>query len=454
MFSHTFPFVPDNPFSFWQTLHKNPQTGFVLGSGAATENDHVMYMSVEEPTQAWGAGSVFKKDPLQKLKQKFKDERDTMGSFPRFVGFVGFEAGRTFDPGIRRLEEKPPSLKLPIVSFAEYKAVLKLDFLKQETTLAVFDPQSIAKAKTLVEKIKRTWVSEIKKPLCSQVEKKGASSSSFQEEFFFEDMDSFARKVEKTKNAIKEGDIYQANISVQFSRSFSGNPVALYENVCKKNPSPYACLLKQSSFWIVSCSPELLLKVEGEDVSTRPIAGTRPRGDSSQADRAEAGRLLLSPKERAEHIMLVDLARNDLGRVCRPGSVRVAESYVIERYSHVMHIVSDVRGRMMKRKDALDALRAVFPGGTITGCPKIKSIEIISNIEGEAREPFFGSAGYLAWNGDTKFNILIRTAVIKNNKIMIRAGAGIVADSQPKREYREVLAKAQVLLESVIETER
>jgi para-aminobenzoate synthetase component 1 len=260
---------------------------------------------------------------------------------------------------------------------------------------------------------------------------------------------AFSRQVMSAKRAIARGDIYQANLSLRFERGFHGDPRELYRLLCKKNPSPYAALLKVGPRWIVSCSPELLLSVEGRTLCTRPIAGTRPRGESAEKDRKLKGQLLLSPKERAEHIMLVDLERNDLGRVSVPSSIRVSERFSVEPYSHVMHIVSEVKGRLQKGRTAWEALQSLFPGGTITGCPKISSVKIIGELEGVARGPFYGSAGYFAWNGDAKFNILIRTALIQNKKVYVQAGAGIVADSNPRREYRESLAKARVILEAI-----
>ena len=250
----------------------------------------------------------------------------------------------------------------------------------------------------------------------------------------------------RAKDAIARGDLYQANLSLRFERPFGGDPRDLYRTLCRRNPSPYAGLFKCSDHWLVSNSPELLVKVERARVSTRPIAGTRPRGMNTRADASRRGQLLLSPKERAEHIMLVDLERNDLGRVCAPGSVHVTERFSVEKYSHVMHIVSQVEGKLARTKNSVDALKALFPGGTITGCPKIRSIELIEELERVSRGPFYGSAGFICGNGDATFNILIRTALLKGKRAWVQAGAGIVADSNPAREFREVNAKAAALV--------
>ncbi len=258
----------------------------------------------------------------------------------------------------------------------------------------------------------------------------------------------YESRVRKIKKYIAAGDIYQANLThrLDFPWPDGRGPVDLFDALRALNPSPYSFLLQGREFSLASCSPELLLRADGDRVETRPIAGTRPRGKSSAEDRRLSGELLLHPKERAEHVMLLDLERNDLGRVCRPGSVQVSERLVLEKYSHVAHIVSHVRGRLRRGLDGLDATRAVFPGGTITGCPKVRCMEILNEIESEPRGPFFGGAGWIGPSGDTVLNILIRTALVRRGRMTLRVGAGIVADSDPAREYDETLHKAAALL--------
>lgn len=258
----------------------------------------------------------------------------------------------------------------------------------------------------------------------------------------------YESRVRKIKKYISAGDIYQANLThrLDFPWPEGRDPADLFNALRALNPSPYSYLLQGPNFSLVSCSPELLLRVDGERVETRPIAGTRPRGKSTSEDRRLSGELLLHPKERAEHVMLLDLERNDLGRVCRPGSVNVSERLVLEKYSHVAHIVSHVRGRLRRGLDGLDATRAVFPGGTISGCPKVRCMEILNTIESGPRGPFFGGAGWIGPSGDTVLNILIRTALIRRGRMTLRVGAGIVADSDPAREYDETLHKAAALL--------
>jgi len=450
LLTHTFPYLPTRPFQFWRQVHKNPKHGFILGSAGAAEWGKRLMLSVGEPDSL-----IQDQKGLMELNTE-GNKAEGVFDIPRYVGFLGFELGKNFDEGIGRLSDKPNPLKTPALSLGDYKDVLMIDVEKKTTTLYSHRDKSRASLKEfekLTGRINAAFSLEkrVKKNPPQNESKSSRLGKKIKSIFKYPSLSEFSEKVKLTKESIRKGDIYQANLSFRLSADLQIDPIDFYQTLSEINPSPFSCLLKVGKDWIASCSPELLLKVEGGRLSTRPIAGTRPRGLTAKKDRLKKGQLLLSPKERAEHIMLVDLERNDLGRVSEPGSVEVPARYEVERYSHVMHIVSEVRGKLHEGASAMDALKAVFPGGTITGCPKIKSIEIISDLEGEARGPFYGSAGYFSWNGNASFNILIRTALIKPNKIHIQAGAGIVADSQPKREYEEILAKAQALLETAVE---
>jgi anthranilate synthase component 1 len=255
-------------------------------------------------------------------------------------------------------------------------------------------------------------------------------------------------RVRRAQEYIAAGDIYQANISRPWRlRLRAGSDRrAVYTALRRSNPAPFAASVHFGGMTILSSSPERLLKVEGREISTRPIAGTRPRGDDPDLDARVTAELISHPKERAEHVMLIDLERNDLGRVCEPGSVRVDEYMVTETYAHVHHIVSNVRGQLRSDATAVDALRALFPGGTITGCPKIRCMQIIAELEGEGRGAYTGSLGWLGTDGDADFNILIRTLTLCGDQIELRAGGGIVADSVPQREIEETRAKALGML--------
>ncbi|MEW5755922.1 MAG: aminodeoxychorismate synthase component I [Pseudomonadota bacterium] len=248
---------------------------------------------------------------------------------------------------------------------------------------------------------------------------------------------------------IVAGDAFQVNLSRQWQAQVSGDgdiAAALYRMLCRHNPAPFAGLARYHDTAIISSSPERLVKVTNRTVETRPIAGTRPRGQDAAHDAAKRQELIQHPKERAEHIMLIDLERNDLGRICRYGSVAVNELMTLESYAHVHHIVSNVRGELREDVTPGEVIRAVFPGGTITGCPKVRCMEIIAELEGCARGPYTGSMGYLNRDGSMDLNILIRTLLLDKNTVSLRAGAGIVADSKPDWELQETRAKARGLL--------
>ncbi|MCJ8009010.1 anthranilate synthase component I family protein [Lederbergia wuyishanensis] len=257
--------------------------------------------------------------------------------------------------------------------------------------------------------------------------------------------EEYVSAVEKIQQYISEGDIFQANLTVRQSKELFIPPIEVYKELRILNPSPYMGYMHTSDFQIVSGSPELLIKKDGNVVSTRPIAGTRPRGVNDEDDQRLANELIENEKENAEHIMLVDLERNDLGRVCEYGTVNVDELMTVEKYSHVMHIVSLVTGKLAPEKTAYDLIEAVFPGGTITGAPKIRTLEIIEELEPVKRGVYTGSLGWIGFNNDVNLNIVIRTMLVKEGMCHVQAGAGIVIDSNPKAEYVESLRKATAL---------
>ncbi|KNZ69736.1 anthranilate synthase [Thermincola ferriacetica] len=259
----------------------------------------------------------------------------------------------------------------------------------------------------------------------------------------------FEEMVRKAKEYIRAGDIFQVNLSLRLGHASKVEPFTLYKVLREVNPSPYMSFLDFGDMHIVSSSPELLIRIRDGWAETRPIAGTRRRGVNREEDLALARELVNNEKERAEHIMLVDLERNDLGRVCSYGTVEVNELMVIEEYSHVMHIVSNVRGHLAPGKDRFDLFKAVFPGGTITGAPKIRSMEIIEELEPTRRGPYTGSIGYFGYAGEMEMNIVIRTLVVKEGMAYVQAGAGIVDDSVPEREYFESCKKAEALLKTL-----
>ncbi|MEH7744746.1 anthranilate synthase component I family protein [Neobacillus drentensis] len=257
--------------------------------------------------------------------------------------------------------------------------------------------------------------------------------------------DEFIQAVIKIQQYIGQGDVFQVNLAVRQSKPIDIEAIEVYEQLRSLNPSPYMAYLHTPEFQLVSGSPELLVKKDGLEVSTRPIAGTRSRGKNHEEDIQLANELIENEKERAEHVMLVDLERNDLGRVCKYGTVEVNEFMVIEKYSHVMHIVSNVRGELADDKSSFDIIDAVFPGGTITGAPKVRTMEIIEELEPVQRGVYTGSLGWIDFSGDLELNIIIRTMLVKDGMAHVQAGAGIVIDSNPKHEYKESMKKAAAL---------
>jgi len=261
--------------------------------------------------------------------------------------------------------------------------------------------------------------------------------------------EAFMAAVDRIKEYIAAGDVFQVNLSQRQTKKLTCKPEELYEWLRLFNPSPYMGFIKTPGFQLVSASPELLVEQSARKLATRPIAGTRRRGRTVEEEEQFVAELMNNEKEKAEHIMLVDLERNDLGRVSAYGTVKVEELMVIERYSHVMHLVSQVEGQLAEGKDHFDVIAATFPGGTITGAPKIRTMEIIEELEPVRRGPYTGSLGWIDYNGDMEFNIIIRTMVVEKDKIHVQAGAGIVIDSDPEREYYESLNKAKALWKAI-----
>ncbi len=351
-----------------------------------------------------------------------------------WIVYVGYEAAAELE---RKLEL--PRSSAPLTAFALRVAHFAVYDLATHQVLAVSEiPDATAHA-DLVGDLER----HERNPLPS-LDGAPVGITAFEEE----DPERFLERVRRAQAHIAAGDVYQANLSRRWRlrASPASSPAHVYAALRRANPAPFAASVQFRGMTILSSSPERLLQVIGRDVSTRPIAGTRPRTGSADQDRRDTAELVAHPKERAEHVMLIDLERNDLGRVCEAGSVTVDEYMVTETYAHVHHIVSNVRGRLRAGATAVDALRALFPGGTITGCPKIRCMQLIAELEGEGRGAYTGSLGWLGTDGDADFNILIRTLTVNGVDIELRAGAGIVADSVPERELEETRAKARGLL--------
>lgn len=322
-------------------------------------------------------------------------------------------------------------LGIPRVNFVIPETLIIFDHQRQEIEIKSGDPEKIA------NRIKRPPTPFSPSPLVrgkGTGDRGGLPKSNLKKK-------EFENIVTHAKEYISAGDIYQVNLSQRFESKINEHPFEIYKRLRKINPSPFASYFDFGDIKIVSCSPERLIKLENGIAQTRPIAGTRPI-TATETD------LLLDPKERAEHIMLVDLERNDLGKACEYGSVQVDENMIIEKYSHVIHIVSNVVGKLSKDKNKFDLIKAMFPGGTITGCPKIRSMEIIEELEPVERGIYTGSIGYIM-KDKMDLNIAIRTIVMKENKAYIQVGAGIVADSIPEKEYQETLHKAEAMFKAL-----
>ena len=385
-------------------------------------------------------------DPLRFVQQyQARFKAALRPGLPRFcgglVGYFGYDTVRYIERRLAR-NEKPDPLGVPDILLLLSQELAIVDNLTGKLTLVVYaDPaqQGAYRAARnrlgeLLEKLRAPVTIPVSAPVASE-----PAVSGFGEV-------AYLSAVERAKRYIFDGDIMQVVPSQRMSKRLGATPLALYRALRTINPSPYMFYFDFGGFHVVGASPEILVRLEGDAVTVRPIAGTRRRGKSPEEDAALGEELLADAKERAEHIMLVDLGRNDVGRVAQTGSVRVTEQMVIERYSHVMHIVSNVEGRLKPGLSAIDVLRATFPAGTVSGAPKVRAMEIIDELEPVKRGIYAGAVGYLGFNGDMDVAIALRTAVVKDGMLHVQAGGGVVADSVPQAEWQETQSKAQALL--------
>jgi anthranilate synthase component 1 len=397
---------------------------------------------------------TFAKDPLEAVKDVLAEYRPVPDpALPRFsgggVGFIGYDVVRFFE---RLPDRGKPGLDVPDVLFMITDTLVIFDnvtHLIKVVSNAHVNGGSVAAAyRRAVGKIEAI-VKKLKGPARRQaggVRRKARKSAKLASNFT---QAQYEQAVLKAKEYIKAGDIFQVVPSQRFEAGISVEPFEIYRALRLINPSPYMYFLRCGDTTVVGASPEVMVRCEGGQIDLRPIAGTRRRGATEEEDRALERELLADPKERAEHIMLVDLGRNDVGRVSDAGSVTVTELMVIERYSHVMHIVSNVRGRLAAGNDAYDVVRACFPAGTVSGAPKIRAMQIIDELEPTRRGPYAGAVGYFGFSGSMDTCITIRTLVIKDRKAYIQAGGGVVADSVPALEYQETVNKAKAMLRAV-----
>jgi para-aminobenzoate synthetase component I len=390
-----------------------------------------------------GKTTTLKGNPLELVKQQLE-----MFQVPEIEGLPDFQGGAigyiSYDYA-RYIEKLPQLAKddsgIPEVYFQVFLEWFVFDH-QTETLwiMALNDSGQEEQAKGRLSDWQKRWEAEVPVSDVETVAKPAAN-----ELHVSMDEADFILAVERVQQYISQGDVFQVNLSVRQSKPIEKEALEVYRQLRKLNPSPYMGYLHTEDFQLVSGSPELLAKVKGSEVSTRPIAGTRSRGRTNEEDLQLASELINNEKERAEHVMLVDLERNDLGRVCKYGTVEVNEFMVIEKYSHVMHIVSNVKGELAEGETWFDVVNATFPGGTITGAPKVRTMEIIEELEPVRRGPYTGSLGWIGFNGNMELNIIIRTMLVKDGKAYVQAGAGVVIDSIPTNEYKESLKKAIAL---------
>jgi anthranilate synthase component 1 len=368
---------------------------------------------------------------------------------PRFcgglAGYFGYDAVRHIE---KKLEAScpPDTLGCPDILLLQCEELAVIDNLSGKLYLIVYadpaQPEAYANAKKRLRELKEKLKYSVSAPVVKP-------SQGYPAERDFAKADYIAA-VEKAKRLIEAGDFMQVQVGQRIKKRYTESPLSLYRALRSLNPSPYMYYYHFGDFHVVGASPEILVRqeqvAEGQKITIRPLAGTRPRASSPEADKAVEHELVNDPKERAEHVMLIDLARNDIGRIAKTGSVKVTEAFAVERYSHVMHIVSNVEGVLLDGMTNMDVLKATFPAGTLTGAPKVHAMEIIDQLEPTKRGLYGGACGYLSYAGDMDVAIAIRTGIIKDQTLYVQAAAGVVADSVPELEWKETEAKARALL--------
>ncbi|UOA09741.1 anthranilate synthase component I [Methylobacter sp. S3L5C] len=397
--------------------------------------------------------TVTHENPLVWIEQfKARYKVPDIADLPRFngglVGYFGYETIRYIEPRLRGIE-KPDPLGCPDILLMVSEEILVFDNLSGKVLLLTHaNPEevdayqrAVARVADLAVKLREMQAKTEKHAKPRTVEETDFVSGFTQQ--------GFEEAVLKAKEYIADGDIMQVVLSQRLSIPYSASPLNLYRALRCLNPSPYMFYLNLEDFHIVGSSPEILVRLEDNTVTVRPIAGTRKRGETPEQDIALEHELLADPKELAEHLMLIDLGRNDAGRVAEIGTVQLTDKMIVERYSHVMHIVSNVTGTLQQGKNAFDVLAATFPAGTVSGAPKIRAMEIIDELEPVKRGVYSGAVGYIAWSGNLDTAIAIRTAVIKDNRLHIQAGAGIVYDSVPRNEWDETMNKGRAIFRAV-----
>ena len=398
--------------------------------------------------------SFISDNPLDEIQElisglKTPEIKDLPRFYGGYVGFFAYESAKYAEKRIADLVNKDSKFDehMPEIFLVKAEKLIVYDNTDQSIQIIFnVDPSktSYEEALDAIEKIGSLLNSE--DTIFDDTFKTPSGEMAFNSNF---EKDDYIKAVGLVKNYIEDGDVMQVVLAQDFSQDFQNDPFDLYRALRQLNPSPYMYYLDLDECQIVGASPEILVRLEEDKVTLRPIAGTRKRGSNTEEDLANEKDLLTDPKEIAEHLMLIDLGRNDVGRVSEMGTVQVTDKMIVEKYSHVMHIVSNVTGTLSKDLDAIDALKASLPAGTLSGAPKIRAMQIINELEPSSRGIYGGAIGYISWNGNIDTAIAIRTAVIKDNVIHVGAGAGIVADSIPENEWLECKQKAKVFLDAM-----
>jgi anthranilate synthase component 1 len=386
-------------------------------------------------------------DFIERYQQRFKVA--LRPGLPRFcgglAGYFGYDAVRCIEPKLAQTH-KPGGIDVPDILLLQTEELAVIDNLSGRLYLIVYADPAQSEAYFRGKRRLSELADKLRFSVTAPAVRRGPSYA-VEREF---DKAAYLAAVEKSKEYIAAGDMMQVQIGQRLKKRYTESPLSLYRALRSLNPSPYMYFYDMGGFQIVGASPEILVRQEhteqGGKITIRPLAGTRPRGATPEQDRALEAELSNDPKERAEHLMLIDLARNDIGRIAKTGSVKVTDAFVIERYSHVMHIVSNVEGILKDGTSNLDVLRATFPAGTLTGAPKIRAMEIIDELEPVKRGIYGGACGYLSFAGDMDVAIAIRTGIVKDNVLYVQAAAGVVADSVPEMEWRETEHKARALI--------
>ena len=459
----------DTPLSIYLKLAKNSYS-FLLESITGGENLARYSIIGINPRKIIKTGKNEKLgevDPLLEVKNEINSYKvPEIKKLPPFtggaVGYISYDSVSYFEDTV--IKNKKGYLEVPESIFLLTESLVVFDHVKQTIFIIVYtkinnDDNSEKTYKKAVENIDKI-IEQINKPVPKSfnvsldIEKESSREQLIEQYEKNMTKEQYSEAVQKCIDNIYSGEIIQVVFSQRLSKKTEASAIDIYRCLRTINPSPYMFMFNFEDFQIIGASPELLIKANNEEISVHPIAGSRPRGKNEKEDNLISNELISDEKELAEHLMLLDLGRNDVGRVAKPGTVKVTQKMEIEKYSHIMHIVSNVVGKLDKKYDQFDAMRAAFPAGTVSGAPKVRAMQLISELEPEKRGPYSGGVGYFSYNGNMDTCIAIRTLILKDKTVYLQAGGGIVADSIIENEYQETLHKMQALIGAIDDAER